>query len=289
MSVGFSIDVEEFFHAENMKALCPQHSWDQQAKQLPGVIESLITRLDALSIRATFFVLGWSARKHPEMVRLISEAGHEVASHGMSHARLTTLTPAQIRQEVKDSKNLLEDLSGTEVKGFRAPSFSITDTAIDILQDCGYQYDSSYHPFRSHTNYGRLNELGVEVAPNLHEIRDGFFELALPVSRFHRFELPIGGGAYFRFLPQPVYHWLTQSWLKSGKDLIFYTHPWELKQPSIPAGLPFLRQLRQLHNVENGLARTCHWLEAIQASGHQFATCSQIIKSSKTTEYASAS
>lgn len=279
MLATFSIDIEESFHAENMKKLFPSEQWDNLPKQLPKTVDTLLENLEHLKIKATFFVLGWSASRNPIMVKNIVSAGHEIASHGMTHRRLTELNEQQLCSELLDSKKLLEDLSGTRVRGFRAPSFSITDNAIQVLKEIGYIYDSSYHPFGAHSNYGSLKKLGDEITPGIYQPHKGFYEIALPVQKASSFELPIGGGAYFRFLPKIIFKKLTLNWLKSKKPLTFYTHPWELESPPLSLKeLPILRRIRQTYHVKHGMQRTCHWLEEMQNNRVEFVTCSEMLK-----------
>ncbi len=280
MKLLLSIDFEEAFHAENLRQLYPPASWDDLPCQCPELLPLVLEVLEALDVKITFFVLGWVAQRQPELVRAIADAGHEVASHGMSHVRAEELGPARFAEEARESKKLLESITGKAVTGFRAPSFSICDENLDTLAEAGYVYDSSFHPFGLHKNYGSIERLGNELRPQLYEVRPGLHEVALPVLGEGCVQLPIGGGAYFRFLPGPVYSRLSHWWLRTRGVLPAYTHPWELAKPTLELGqLSAARRLRQLHNTRHGLQRLVSWVKRMQAKGAQCITYGEWVDS----------
>jgi peptidoglycan-N-acetylglucosamine deacetylase len=195
------------------------------------------------SLRATFFVLGWIAKRLPHLVRKIATRGHEVASHGFNHQMCNRLSEEELINDLTDSKRLLEDITGTEVAGFRAPNFSVDDCVLSVLQEVGYGYDSSYNNFTLHGRYGKISSNGNR-AGIVHRIADNFFELPisnLPFFSFptlgtctvRHFPLPWGGGAYFRLMPLSLFTTGVRSILKKKGAYAFYMHPWEidLKQP----------------------------------------------------------
>jgi polysaccharide deacetylase family protein (PEP-CTERM system associated) len=168
---ALSIDVEDWFHAANLGVA--REAWEQCELRVERNTMRMLEILDACNARATFFVLGWVAEKCPQLVRAIAAAGHEVASHGYGHEFVYSLRPSEFRSDVLRSKQYLEDLTGKPVRGYRAPCFSITEWAIPILQDVGFDYDSSVVPSVAHDRYGRLD--GMDAGRPVVLLREGFF------------------------------------------------------------------------------------------------------------------
>jgi polysaccharide deacetylase family protein (PEP-CTERM system associated) len=247
-SAAMSIDVEDWFQVENLKPVVPRASWDGQESRVVRNTNRILELLEARGARATFFVLGWVAERHPELIRRIAAAGHEIASHGYGHDLLYTLTPAEFRADVDRGKKLLEDLTGQRVTGYRAPSFSITDWAVTILQELGFEYDSSVFPTVAHDRYGRLT--GVDAGQPVLELRPGFYELCISCLPLGKRGLPWGGGGYFRMLPYPAWRAGIQRILASGSPYMFYLHPWEIDpgQPRVN-GLSAVSRFRHYLNL----------------------------------------
>jgi polysaccharide deacetylase family protein (PEP-CTERM system associated) len=234
---ALSIDVEDWFHAENLKPVITREAWDGCELRVERNTMRLLEIIDASHARATFFVLGWVAEKCPRLVRAIAAAGHEVASHGHGHDLVYSLRPSEFRADVSRSKKYLEDLIGAPVRGYRAPCFSITDWAIPILQDAGFDYDSSVVPSVAHDRYGRLH--GVNAANAIASLRDGFYEVGISCIRVGERGLPWGGGGYFRLVPYRLWCRGVRMILRSGRPYCFYIHPWE-----IDPGQPRVKGLR---------------------------------------------
>lgn len=233
----FTVDVEEYFHPTALASRYPMSSWDALPRRAPEVVSRILEWLDARRVRGTFFVLGWLAEKEPAMVRAIHDAGHEVASHGWEHDLVGNLGPEGFRASVARSRALLQDQTGQEVRGYRAPSFSIVpglEWAFDILLEEGYTYDASLFPISQHPTYG------YPSAPQTpHWIERGSGRLAefpCTTARILGRVLPAGGGAYFRLLPPAlVRSGLRQSEAR-GVPGMFYIHPWELDSWAPEAG-----------------------------------------------------
>ena len=236
----FTIDVEEHFQVSAFENSVARADWDQHESRVVGNVAALLELLAEAEAGGTFFVLGCVAERHPEMVREIAAAGHEVASHGWGHERATELSRDLFRDDVRRSKRLLEDLVGEPVLGYRAPSFSIVpgrEWALDVLLEEEYRYDSSLFPVRRR-GYGYPNG-----NPDPHWLERPLGKLAeFPPTTLRLFgmSLPAGGGAYFRLFP-PVLVWAAlRACERRGVPGTFYIHPWELDpdQPRVNAGWP---------------------------------------------------
>jgi polysaccharide deacetylase family protein (PEP-CTERM system associated) len=248
---AMSIDVEDWFHVENLKRTILRESWKHRELRVERNTDRMLELLAQHDARCTCFVLGWVAERCPTLVERISAAGHEVACHGYGHDLVYELSEDEFREDVQRCKGLLEDLTGTEVKGYRAPSFSITDWSISILQELGFAYDSSVFPALAHDRYGSL--AGVAAGKQVVELAPGFHEVCVSCLMVGSRGLPWGGGGYFRVMPYRVFRRGVARILRSGEPYVFYIHPWELDpdQPRV-SGLSRLDEFR--HYV--GLGRT---------------------------------
>jgi polysaccharide deacetylase family protein (PEP-CTERM system associated) len=258
---ALSIDVEDWFHTENLKGAITREAWERCELRVERNTMRMIEILDACDARATFFVLGWVAEKCPHLVRTIAAAGHEVASHGYGHELVYSLRPSEFRSDVVRSKCYLEDLTGKRVRGYRAPCFSITEWAIPILQDEGFEYDSSVVPTIVHDRYGRLN--GVHAAKPIVVLRNSFYEVCISCVRLGRRGIPWGGGGYFRLVPYRLWLQGVRMILHAGTPYVFYIHPWEIDpgQPEV-AGLDAVSRFRQRVNLPRCEERFAALVEA---------------------------
>lgn len=248
-----SIDVEEYFQVEAAAPYVPRDAWESHPRRLGPAVDRILDLLADHHVEATFFVLGWVAQHEPELVRRIAGAGHEIASHGMGHDMLGRLTPGSFKQDLLDSRKLLEDISGAPVVGYRAPTFSITRKtgwALDVLSEAGFQYDSSVFPVH-HDRYG------VSDAPRFAHRAvgpDGGAIIEIPplTLRLMKSNLPVGGGGYLRLFPVRLVGRALRSAERGGQAGMIYLHPWEF-DPDQPV-LPMSRLGRWRHRV--GLRRT---------------------------------
>jgi len=201
--------------------------------------------LDEYSVKATFFCLGWITNKIPKLISEISECGHEIASHGYHHKLIYSQKPNEFKLDIKKSKDQLENITGTKVRGYRAPTFSITDWAFNILIEQGFEYDSSLVLTNLHDRYGQLEDNHNATPGDIFEIKPGLTEFSLPCYKFLRQSIPIGGGGYFRLLPFWAYHFAYKK-VYRDKDFVFYFHPWEIdkNQPRI-SQISILNRFRQ--------------------------------------------
>lgn len=246
---AMTVDVEDYFQVQALSATFPRPVWEQIPRRIEGNIERLLEMFAAASTPATFFTLGWIAERHPAMVRRIAAAGHELASHGYDHARADGLTPAQLREDLRRSKRLIEDIGGQPVFGYRAPTFSIGPSnmwAYDILESEGYAYSSSLYPIR-HDLYGAPEAPRFPFRPGKSRI----WEIPLTTRRLFGRNYPCAGGGYFRLLPYRMSRGNLRSVnISERRPCIFYFHPWELDaaQPRV-GGLALRSRFRHYTNL----------------------------------------
>lgn len=250
MTNALTIDVEDYFQVSALAPYIPRDQWDTRECRVERNVDRILLMLGEQRTRATFFTLGWIAQRYPQLVRRIVDGGHELASHGYGHQRASEMTEADFSADVERAKKMLEDLSGQEVKGYRAPSFSIGESnlwAFDCLERAGYRYSSSIYPIR-HDHYG------MPDAPRFaHQVRTGLLELPVTTARFLNRNWPASGGGYFRLLPYPLSRWLLQKVNEIDRQpAIFYFHPWEIDagQPRIP-GISAKTRFRHYVNLQH--------------------------------------
>ncbi|MFL5926243.1 MAG: XrtA system polysaccharide deacetylase [Gaiellaceae bacterium] len=221
-----SIDVEDWFQVENLKGAIARDTWSTRQLRVERNMDRMLELMAHRGVRATCFVLGWIADRCPSLVKRIADEGHEIASHGYGHEVLDTLTPEQFRADVERSRAVLQDLTGSDVIGYRAPAFSIQDWAIPVLEDVGFSYDSSSFPTVAHDRYGRLT--GLQTGETVVELRPGFYEVSVSCLQVGAKALPWAGGGYFRLIPYPVFRRGVRRILATGQPYVFYIHPWEI-------------------------------------------------------------
>ena len=258
----FSVDVEEYFQVSAFEGSVPRTRWEALPSRVEGSVYGLLDLLARHGARGTFFTLGWVAERHPRMVKRVVEAGHEVASHGWDHVRVTHQTPEEFRASVRRSKASLEQITGRPVLGFRAPSFSIVpgrEWALDILVEEGYRYDSSLFPIRRPGGYGYA---GAGRDPAVLERPAGRL-VELPPATLRRLgvNLPAGGGAYFRIFPYALVRGAFREFDARGVPGTFYLHPWEIDPDQPRQVAPLSSRLRHY----TGLTRTLPRLERLLA------------------------
>jgi len=230
------------------------------------------------SPKATFFVLGWLAEHLPHLIREIQTRGHEVASHGYYHKLCREQSTNELRVDLVKSKELLEDVTGNPVYGYRAPSFSINHDILKIIEECRYLYDSSLNSFRLNTRYGQV-DLGTNNGSNglSIQISDRFYELPISNLRIGKQTIPWGGGGYFRLIPVGLFKLGVRSILKKHGGYIFYMHPWEIDsdQPKM-SEIQLSYKLRHYINISKTLDKLSYLLKKLKNC--QFPTCYQYLK-----------
>jgi len=297
--VLLTIDVEDWFQVENFKAWVPFSSWGSRQLRVERNIHRILDMLDTVvcgcpttstgstnpidhsrppsSPRATFFVLGWIAERLPGLVREIVGRGHEIASHGYCHDLCPALAECDLKEDLARSKGILEDLAGCSVTGYRAPGFSISDTVLLALEEAGYRYDSSYNSFERNNRHGKprlCTDCGN--GSGCLRISDDLYELPIGNLTISDYNLPWGGGGYFRLIPLPIFRAGVRRILARRRVYVFYFHPWEIdpEQPRVQEASA-LSKFRHYVNLSRTESKLVSFIHAFK--DHGFATCADYL------------
>jgi len=244
-----SFDVEEHFQVAAFWSTARRREWDQLTSRVERNTRKIVDLLNEYSTKATFFILGWVAERHPGLVKDLAEQGHEIASHGYGHELVSTQSPTQFREDVRRAKHILEDLIGEPVVGYRAPSFSITsqtEWAMPVLIEEGYRYDSSiYNRFKG-------SQGNVAKGTGAYQLQTGsgtIWEVSPSTMNACGLQLPVAGGGYFRLFPYAASKLFLKNLERQGERLVIYLHPWELdpEQPRMDG--PVLSKIRHYLNI----------------------------------------
>jgi polysaccharide deacetylase family protein (PEP-CTERM system associated) len=241
---AITIDVEEYFHVENLRAAAPPAAWEAFPSRIDAQVDRLLALLARRRTRGTFFTLGWIAERNPRLVARIAAAGHEIASHGYGHAMLGDLGPEAFRADLRRARAALEDAAQQPIAGYRAPTWSLgpaTDWAFDVLVEEGYRYSSSVFPVR-HDRYG---DPSAPLVPHRRTRAGGsIVEVPPLVLRLAGMNLPAAGGGYLRLFPLAYVRAATRQAAAEGRPAVLYLHPWEVDpdQPRLPVS--FARRIR---------------------------------------------
>jgi polysaccharide deacetylase family protein (PEP-CTERM system associated) len=252
-----SIDVEDWFCVYNLSPVFPFASWAGCESRVEKNMMRLLDMFDRNRVEATCFVLGWIAERHPDLVREIERRGHEIATHGYSHRLVSQMTEEEFRADVGKSLDVLGGCVRQTVRGFRAPSFSITARtpwAGRVLREAGLRYDSSVFPAGFNPDYG------IPDAPlEPYSLADGVLEFPMSCATVGRWRVPCSGGGYFRQYPYALTRSLMRNCNAAGRAVVFYLHPWEIDpgQPRVTqiALSRRIRHYRNLHRTEERLER----------------------------------
>ena len=278
----FTVDLEDWFHVSNFEGVIRREDWPACPTRLQETVPRLLDLLAAHRTHATFFALGWVARRFPGLIRRIAEAGHELATHGDEHRLVTRQTPEEFRDQLVRSREAIEQVSGSPVLGHRAPTYSFrksTDWAIEILLESGVQFDSSIFPF------------GARRDPRLCDSRfpcllydhgaGALVEYPLSTVQWMGQNIPIAGGGYFRLLPYPVLRWAMRLLNAQGHRVITYFHPWEIDpdQPRVSQA-SWLARFRHYHQLERTEAKLTRLL-----SDFRFGSIREVFWSSESGRY----
>ena len=250
-----SVDVEDYFHAEAMAPVVQRSEWDKYSCRVEGNTQRLLDLFASHQIQATFFVVGWVAERFPSLIREIASRGHELACHSYWHRLIYKLNPEDFRQDTQRAKDIIEQIAGQAIYGYRAPTYSIVANslwALQILVELGFTYDSSIFPIH-HDRYGIPS---APRAPFRIKTPSGpLMEYPLTTFRILNRSMPVAGGGYLRLLPR----WYTRFGIsrarREGLPIIAYVHPWEIDpgQPRLPVALT--SRLRHYTNLSKTYAR----------------------------------
>jgi polysaccharide deacetylase family protein (PEP-CTERM system associated) len=270
---ALSFDIEEYFQVLNFHRAVKRNEWDRYESRLAVGLSKILDILDENQVKATFFVLGWIAQRHANLIKNIAKRHHEIALHGYDHKLVYTQNKEEFNKEIRESLKILENISRNRIFGFRAPSFSITKKslwALEILAKNGIKYDTSIFPI-IHPDYGIE---GAERFPHL--INDNGYEIwEFPCSTMRIFgkNIPFSGGGYLRLLPYRIIRTCIARINNKDKPVVVYMHPWEFdpQQPKINAG--------RLNNFRhyNNLASTEHKLRQL-LNDFNFTTIKDVLK-----------
>lgn len=247
---AMTVDVEDYFQVSAFESIIKRVQWDTLPQRVERNTHRVMDLFAQGGIRATFFTLGWVAERHPQLIRRMVSEGHELASHGYSHVRVTRQQPAEFREDIMRTKKMLEDLGGVPVRGYRAASYSIGAAnlwALDELKGAGYDYSSSIYPVK-HDLYGMPDCPRFACYPRGH---DSILEIPVTTIELLGNKLPCGGGGYFRLYPYAVSRWaLRRVNNRDRQPGLFYFHPWEI-DPGQPRqhNIPFKTRVRHYLNL----------------------------------------
>ena len=247
---ALTVDVEDYFQVSAFSKIIKKSDWNKIECRIEKNIDRILDILNSKEIKATFFTLGWIAEKYPSTILKIVSQGHEIASHGYDHDKVTEISKNDFYQDVYRAKNVLEDIAAKEIIGYRAPSFSINKKnlwALEILSKTGHRYSSSIYPVK-HDHYG------FPESPRFpYMFQNEILEIPMTTVRFFDRNFPASGGGYFRLLPYPLSKWMI-NYVNTveKKPVIFYFHPWEIdtSQPKIK-GLNIKNKFRHYTNIKN--------------------------------------
>lgn len=262
MKNALSFDIEDYFQVSVFANQVNPADWKDMPSRVEANTSRVLDLLDETGCSATFFTLGWVARNHPRLIRQIADRGHEVACHSLEHRRVYEMTPAEFQEDTRSAKQALEDAGGQQVRGYRAPSFSITKDslwAFEVLARLGFQYDSSIFPVK-HPNYGipQFSRFPIVIRTK----NGALVEFPMPTLQLGGRRAPLGGGAYLRLLPYSYTRWGIR-YLNDRENhaVCVYLHPWEIDpdQPrikgSVTARLRHYIGLRGTETKVRGLLR----------------------------------
>ncbi len=233
---AMTVDVEDYFQVEAFAGRIDRSEWDHQSLRVDRSTERVLDLFGRHNVKATFFTLGWVAERFPSLIQRIVGEGHELAAHGYEHRRIFEQSPELFRDDVRRTKRVLEDLSGSKVNGYRAATFSMSREclwAYDILSEEGYSYSTSIYPIR-HDLYGMPDAPRFSFWPGK---QGGIEEYPMTTVEIGKSVFPGGGGGYFRLLPYALSRAaISRTNRREKRPFMFYFHPWEVDpgQPKIP-------------------------------------------------------
>ncbi|MBV9483067.1 MAG: DUF3473 domain-containing protein [Acidobacteria bacterium] len=250
-----SVDVEDYFQAESFAEIVDRSRWNTYTSRVDANTRRLLELFDERGVQASFFIVGWVAERFPQLIRDIAAAGHELGCHSYWHRLIYKLTAEDFREDTHRAKSTIEQIAGTQVLGYRAPTYSIVSQslwALAILVELGFSYDSSIFPTK-HDRYGmpRAPRSPFRVITS----SGSLIEFPITTFRVRGHNMPVAGGGYLRILPEWYTKWGIRSVCREGLPIICYVHPWEIDpaQPRLPGRLT--SRLRHYTNLSKTYGR----------------------------------
>lgn len=269
---ALSFDIEDWFHMVEIPAVADRTKWGEYSSLVERYTDWIVETVGKANVKATFYMLGWVAERHPEIARKIAAAGHEVGCHSYLHRRVDQLTLEEFRDDTARAKDILEQQTGQRVLGYRAPSFSVTpgaEWAFDVLHELGFAYDASLFPApRGHGGYPCVQEVhDFKLAPSGRPMR----ELPMSIMRYGPLKIPFSGGGYMRVLPEWMIRRGFEKFTAAGTPVVVYLHPrdFAVDCPRVP--MPLHRRFK----CYTGMETTARKLEMLLAR-YRFTTCAEV-------------
>lgn len=266
-----TFDVEEWFQVSNFKKYISTSEWETLESRVEIGTDFILETLRSFKIKATFFIVGWVAERHQDMVIRIDRDGHEIGIHGYMHEKITEQTPETFSKDIEKAKKIIYDITGKFVKGYRAPSYTITPRtvwALDILREHGLDYDSSLYPIRNHPVYG------FPYAPCYpFKFDSGLYEFPMSTFQIREKVIPFASGAYFRIFPYLFTYAILRRFNKNNKIFTINIHPWELDPEQKVLNVDRFTKFRHYTNLSVNRKKFIRLL-----SQFRFTTCSEFIK-----------
>lgn len=244
----FTVDFEPWFAPKHLRGF-DKLEWDKCQLYLEKPTDALLSLLDEHKVKAIFFILGYVADRSPHLIEKIVSRGHEIATHGYAHKFVSRQTADEFAKDIEFSLLALRKIGIENVKGYRAPSFSVnekTPWAFDILKDFGIEYTSMIYPTNLNLEYGALNsERGIYSHSN------GVMEIPMNSFKFGKMYIPCSGGAYFRFCYYKIFELMAKKSYQQSGHYVFYIHPWELDTEHPVIETDKLTKIRHYYNISS--------------------------------------
>ncbi len=270
-----SMDIEDWYHLDYFSG--------KEVNKSRSMLDGLTNYIDMLNryqIKTTFFTLSELAEAAKEQILYAADSGHEIACHGKSHVRPVMLSIDKFTNDIKEAKEVLSNLVGKEVVGYRAPCYSIDRTRYDIVMKAGFKYSSSKITFEGHPLYAKLNIEDFEQPIQGVYHKDRFYEFELSTKRFLGREIPVSGGGYIRILPWVFMKPMISNYLKNAEIYVLYIHPFELSEADMPKvpGTSFLTNVRARRGLGKVQWKIEQMIGMLKENGFEIRTFEEVLK-----------
>lgn len=237
---SFSIDVEDFFHGKAFKYIAKE-DWTSIKGRVEKNTNVILGLLEKYNVKATFFFLGWVAKQYPNLVKKVNSSGHEIASHGYWH-KIDIDSPRELYKDIIKAKKTIEDIIGEPVYGYRLPSFDNSKSMewfLDVVEEASYLYDSSLYP-----TYHPWYQWNLETKKP-HKVRQHLYEIPMSAVWIKKYEVPLGGGGYFRIYPVQIFLRGISILNSQSVPAVIYVHPYDVDSKSPTPKQNLIKKLRR--------------------------------------------